>query len=126
MAIRASFPPNRRRSKAVPRRCLPNRAALYERFIYDKDGSFLTGSFADYAVPTAGMVPGLTVLHRETPSPQTPLGAKGVAEGNPMSTPVCIANAVADALGVADLESPLTAPRVLELLRVAGRRLVAG
>ena len=36
----------------------------------------------------------------ETPSPFTPLGAKGVGEGNCMSTPVCIANAVADALGV--------------------------
>ena len=98
-------------------------AALYERFIYDKGGIFLTGSFADYAVPTAGMVPELTILHRETASPVTPLGAKGVAEGNSMSTPVCIANAVADALGVADLELPLTPPRVLELLRAAGRRL---
>jgi 2-furoyl-CoA dehydrogenase large subunit len=92
-------------------------AALYERFIYDKSGSFLSGSFADYAVPTAGMVPDLVVLHRETPSPVTPLGAKGVAEGNSMSTPVCIANAVADALGVADVELPLTAPRVLRLLK---------
>jgi 2-furoyl-CoA dehydrogenase large subunit len=97
-------------------------AALYERFVYDKGGSFLTGSFADYAVPTAGMVPGLTILHRETASPVTPLGAKGVAEGNSMSTPVCIANAVADALGVADLELPLTAPRVLALVKAAGRR----
>jgi 2-furoyl-CoA dehydrogenase large subunit len=97
-------------------------AALYERFVYDKGGSFLTGSFADYAVPTAGMVPGLTILHRETASPVTPLGAKGVAEGNSMSTPVCIANAVADALGVADLELPLTPPRVLALVKAAGRR----
>ena len=94
-----------------------NYAALNERFVYDDDGSFLSGSFADYAVPTAGMVPDLAVLHRETPSPVTPLGAKGVAEGNSMSTPVCIANAVADALGVADLELPLTAPRILRLLK---------
>jgi 2-furoyl-CoA dehydrogenase large subunit len=98
-------------------------AALYERFIYDVGGSFLTGSFADYAVPTAGMVPELTILHRETPSPVTPLGAKGVAEGNSMSTPVCITNAVADALDVADLELPLTPPRVLQLLKAAGRRV---
>ena len=92
-------------------------AALYERFVYDDGGSFLSGSFADYAVPTAGMVPDLVVLHRETPSPVTPLGAKGVAEGNSMSTPVCIANAVADALGAADFELPLTAPRILQLLK---------
>ena len=92
-------------------------AALYERFVYDDEDNFLSGSFADYAVPTAGMMPDLVVLHRETPSPVTPLGAKGVAEGNSMSTPVCIANAVADALGVIDLELPLTAPRMLQLLK---------
>ena len=97
-------------------------AALYERFIYDESGSFLTGSFADYAVPTAGMVPDLLVLHRETLSPITPLGAKGVAEGNSMSTPVCIANAVADAVGVGDLELPLTAPRLLRLLAASKHR----
>jgi len=43
-------------------------------------------------------VPEPVILHHETPSPFTPLGAKGVGEGNCMSTPVCIANAVADAL----------------------------
>ena len=97
-------------------------AALYERFIYDESGSFLTGSFADYAVPTAGMVPDLVVLHRETLSPITPLGAKGVAEGNSMSTPVCIANAVADAVGVCEVELPLTAPRLLRLLAASEHR----
>jgi hypothetical protein len=39
----------------------------------------------------------------------TPLGAKGVAEGNAMSTPACIANAVADALGVPEISLPLNA-----------------
>ena len=65
------------------------------------DGAFLSGTFADYLVPTATEVPEPVILHVETPSPFTPLGAKGVGEGNCMSTPVCIANAVADALGVA-------------------------
>jgi 2-furoyl-CoA dehydrogenase large subunit len=53
-------------------------------------------------------VPELVILHRETPSPFTPLGAKGVGEGNCMSTPVCIANAIADALGLAELDLPAT------------------
>jgi 2-furoyl-CoA dehydrogenase large subunit len=91
-------------------------AALFERFVYDDDGDFLTGSLADYAVPTASDIPAPVILHRETLSPATPLGAKGVAEGNSMSTPVCIANAVADALGVADLTLPLTPARVAELI----------
>jgi 2-furoyl-CoA dehydrogenase large subunit len=96
-------------------------AALYERFVYAEDGSFLTGTFADYAVPTATMTPALEIMHCGSPSPVTPLGAKGVAEGNAMSTPVCLANAVADALGVAEVSLPLTSERMLELLRRSHR-----
>jgi 2-furoyl-CoA dehydrogenase large subunit len=86
--------------------------ALYEEFIYDDQGAFLTGTFADYLVPTATEVPEVEILHTETPSPFTPLGAKGLAEGNCMSTPVCIANAVADALGIVDVPLPITPDRV--------------
>jgi len=57
-------------------------AALYERLVYAGDGGFITGSLLDYALPTASMVPELEILHQETPSPVTPLGAKGVAEAN--------------------------------------------
>jgi 2-furoyl-CoA dehydrogenase large subunit len=53
----------------------------------------------------------------ESPTPVTPLGAKGVAEGNAMSTPACIANAVADALAVGEISLPLTPERMLGLLR---------
>ena len=92
-------------------------AALYEEYAYGSDGSFLTGTFADYLVPTAAEVPAPQIIHMETPSPFTPLGAKGVGEGNCMSTPVCIANAVADALGTADLTLPLVPAKLAELLR---------
>ncbi|MEM8686127.1 MAG: molybdopterin cofactor-binding domain-containing protein [Pseudomonadota bacterium] len=91
-------------------------AALYEHFTYGEDGSFQSGTFADYSVPTATEVPDIDIVHLETPSPITPLGAKGVGEGNCMSTPVCIANAVADALGTEDVELPLTPARVLALM----------
>jgi 2-furoyl-CoA dehydrogenase large subunit len=83
-------------------------AALYEEYAYAPDGSFLAGTFADYLLPTTMEVPVPVILHMETPSPFTPLGAKGVGEGNCMSTPVCIANAVADALQIAALDLPLT------------------
>ena len=96
-------------------------AALYERLLYAEDGSFLTGSLLDYALPTASMIPAPEILHQQTPSPVTPLGAKGVAEGNSMSTPACIANAVADALGVAEVNLPLTPERVLEMVRRRGQ-----
>ncbi|RZL41648.1 MAG: xanthine dehydrogenase family protein molybdopterin-binding subunit, partial [Variovorax sp.] len=91
-------------------------AALMEEFRYGADGSFQSGTFADYLVPTACEVPDPVILHLETPSPFTPLGAKGLGEGNNMSTPPCIANAVADALGRADIVLPLTPSRVMALI----------
>ena len=91
-------------------------AALSEHFVYGEDGSFLSGTFADYLVPTACEVPEPLILHLETLSPVTPLGAKGVGEGNCMSTPVCLANAVADALGVADIALPMTPARLAALI----------
>lgn len=91
-------------------------AALMEEFHYGADGSFQAGTFADYLVPTTCEVPDPQILHLETPSPFTPLGAKGLGEGNNMSTPVCVANAVADALGQADIRLPLTPARVMALL----------
>ena len=57
-------------------------AALYEEFAYSPDGAFLAGTFADYLLPTTTEVPAPTILHVQTPSPFTPLGAKGVGEGN--------------------------------------------
>jgi 2-furoyl-CoA dehydrogenase large subunit len=82
-------------------------AALYEEYAYAPDGSFLAGTFADYLLPTAMEIPQPVILHFESPSPFTPLGAKGVGEGNCMSTPVCLANAVADALDLAAIDLPL-------------------
>jgi 2-furoyl-CoA dehydrogenase large subunit len=91
-------------------------AALFEEFAYAPDGSFLSGTFADYLVPTATEIPEPVIIHMETPSPFTPLGAKGVGEGNCMSTPVCIANAVADALGEKNIVLPLLPARLAALI----------
>ena len=91
-------------------------AALFERVVYDEDGNLLTSTFMDYLCPTAPDLPPLKTGHRETPSPFTPLGAKGLGEGGTMSAPCAIANAVADALQVEDVEVPLTPGRVWELL----------
>jgi 2-furoyl-CoA dehydrogenase large subunit len=95
--------------------------ALLEELVYGPDGSFLSGTFADYLCPTACEVPRPVILHMESPSPLTPLGAKGIAEGNCMSTPVCIANAVADALGAKDVKLPLTPVRINALMGVTER-----
>ncbi len=94
-------------------------AALYEEYAYAEDGSFLTGTLADYLLPTTAEVPSPIILHMETPSPFTPLGSKGVGEGNCMSTPVCIANAVADAVGAKDIVLPLVPAKLAVIVRGA-------
>ena len=101
-------------------------AALLEEYAYGPDGSFLTGTFADYLVPTAMEVPEPVIVHTQTPSPFTPLGAKGVGEGNCMSTPACLANAVADALGVADVRLPLVPSAIAALIHGAEAPAPAG
>ncbi len=88
--------------------------ALYEEFAYAEDGSFRSGTFADYLVATAHEMPELVSLHPEkvSASPWTAFGAKGISEGNCTSTPVCVANAVADALGRSDVRLPVVPSRV--------------
>jgi 2-furoyl-CoA dehydrogenase large subunit len=91
-------------------------AALLERHEHDGDGNLLTASFVDYLCATAPELPEPRIAHRSTPSPFTPLGAKGLGEGNSMSAPAALANAVAHALGRDDVALPLTPARVWALL----------
>jgi 2-furoyl-CoA dehydrogenase large subunit len=92
---------------------------LYEEFLYNEDGQLVTGSFMDYLCPTATESPSLKIDHIETPSPFSLLGAKGVGEGNSMSAPAAIANAIADAMRPAGLhvtELPITPSRLFSTL----------
>ena len=94
--------------------------AFLEHFIYDQDGQLLTGSFADYLLPTASDFPAIrAVTLEERPSPTNPLGAKGAGEGGIIPVGGVIANAVAAALGsrgVQPRELPLSPPRVWQLI----------
>jgi carbon-monoxide dehydrogenase large subunit len=91
-----------------------------EHFIYDAEGQLLTGSFADYLLPSASDFPSIHVVAlEERPSPNNPLGAKGAGEGGIIPVAGVIANAVAAALsslGVQPRELPLSPPRVWELI----------
>ena len=104
-------------------------AALLERHVYDDDGNLLTATFVDYPTPTATELPRPITEMVGSPSPVTPLGAKGLGEGTTMTAPAAIANAVADALGLdgldadIDLELPLTPARVWALVQAAQDRL---
>lgn len=95
-------------------------AAMYEEFVYKDDGSFMSGTMADYLIPTAAeAVDPVLVDTVAIPSPFTRLGAKGIAEGNQYTTPVCLANAVSDALDYEDVTVPLTPSKVFEWINGA-------
>ena len=97
--------------------------ALFEEIVYDENGQNLSGTLADYLVPTAMESPKWETGHTITPSPHHPLGAKGVGESPTVGAPPAIANAVVDALwhlGVRHVDIPITPERVWKLLREAG------
>jgi carbon-monoxide dehydrogenase large subunit len=94
-----------------------------EHFLYDENGQLLTGTLADYLMPTATDFTNIrTVALELKPSPNNPLGAKGAGEGGIIPVGGVVANAVAAALaplGVEPRELPLSPPRVWELIRAA-------
>lgn len=94
--------------------------ALYEAIIYDRDGNILTGSLADYLVPTMSEIPDLEIHHLETVTDASITGVKGVGEGGAIGAPGAVLNAVTDALsplGIEIFEMPITPQRILQLLR---------
>ncbi|MBX9773397.1 MAG: xanthine dehydrogenase family protein molybdopterin-binding subunit [Xanthobacteraceae bacterium] len=97
--------------------------AFLEHLVYDEDGQLLTGSLADYLMPTASDFPSIrTVALESKPTPHNPLGAKGAGEGGIIPVGGVIANAVAAALsslGVEPRELPLSPSRLWQLIQVA-------
>jgi 2-furoyl-CoA dehydrogenase large subunit len=96
-------------------------ASLFEELVHDRDGHFVTGSFAEYLCPTATEMPRLDIGHVSTPTPVNLTGAKGMGDGSSMLAPAALANAAADALGRDDIELPLTLARVWALCNEARR-----
>ena len=94
---------------------------LLEHLVYSEDGQLLTGSLADYLMPSATEFPSIRVFALEDyPSPNNPLGAKGAGEGGIIPVGGVIANAVAAALrplGVEPRELPLSPPRIWQLIK---------
>ena len=90
---------------------------------YDpSDGQLLTGSFMDYCMPRADLLPAPTLISHAVPSPSNPLGAKGVGEaGTTGALPACL-NAVLNALrpiGVEHVDMPATPARIWSAIAAA-------
>jgi carbon-monoxide dehydrogenase large subunit len=96
--------------------------ALYEQIVYDEEGQLVTGTFVDYALPTAAELPSFETDRTETPSPVNELGVKGVGEAGTIAASPAIVNAVVDALrplGITYLNMPLTPMRVWQEIQAA-------
>lgn len=87
--------------------------ALYEGIVYDENGTVLTASFLDYAMPHMNAVPEIETIVLEVPAPEGPFGLKGVGEPPVVPGAGAIANAVADAVGVRLHTIPLTAEEIV-------------
>ena len=97
--------------------------AMLEHCIYDPaDAQLLTGSFMDYAMPRADLVPQPRFANHPVPCPGNPLGVKGAGEAGTTGALPAIANAMLDALrplGVRSLDFPFTPERVWQAIRQA-------
>jgi carbon-monoxide dehydrogenase large subunit len=96
--------------------------ALYERVHYDEQGQLVTGTFVDYALPTAAEMPSFETDRTVTPSPVNSMGVKGVGEAGTIAATPAVTNAVIDALrplGVTFINMPLTPMRVWEAIKQA-------
>jgi CO/xanthine dehydrogenase Mo-binding subunit len=101
-------------------------SALIEKFVF-KDGRLLNNSFVDYKIPTAKDVPlEMKQFLIETPHPQGPYGARGVAEHPMISVPGAVGNALANATGVDFFELPLDPESVYLGLKRASSAAVRG
>jgi CO/xanthine dehydrogenase Mo-binding subunit len=98
-------------------------AALLEEYVYDEQGQILTTTLMDYLLPTISEAPFPKTAALVTPSPFTPLGAKGCGEGAIHTTPAAVLCAINDALaplGVRVTEVPATPHRIWRLIHRSG------
>jgi len=89
--------------------------ALWELCAYDAQGQFLSGSFMDYAMPRADILPSFTTDISQVLTPTNRLGVRGAGEGGTTGALGAVVNAVVDALaefGVTHIEMPVTPERI--------------
>jgi aerobic carbon-monoxide dehydrogenase large subunit len=94
--------------------------AYYEQLVFDDEGQLLNASLAEYLLPTALEVPKMEIAHTVTTSPLNPLGIKGAGEAGAIPVGPLFAQAIEDALGLAEKkvelnEIPLSPNRLFEL-----------
>jgi carbon-monoxide dehydrogenase large subunit len=97
--------------------------ALFEEVAYDSEtGQLMTGSLADYLIPTANEIPTAVLDRTVTPSPSNELGVKGIGEAGTIASSGAVMNAIVDALkplGISHIDMPASPDRLWKLIRDA-------
>jgi len=97
--------------------------AMWERCYIEPDsGQPLIGSFMDYGMPRADVLPSFTTEIAEVLSPTNPLGIKAGGEGGTTAAPAVIVGAIVDALrdyGVRDVKMPATPYKIWKIIKDA-------
>jgi aerobic carbon-monoxide dehydrogenase large subunit len=97
--------------------------ALYEHAVYDRDtAQLVTGSFMDYVMPRADMLPHFEIALEEVPCKTNPIGVKGIGESGTIGAPPVVINAVIDALsplGIDRIDMPATPSKVWHAIQGA-------
>ena len=99
--------------------------AMFEWMGFDAAGQPLTTTFADYLLPTATEMPHFETLYKELPSPNNPLGVKGVGEVGVIPAAAAVISAVEDALSPFNVrisQMPVMPYELLNLISEGRRR----
>ncbi|MCY3849951.1 MAG: xanthine dehydrogenase family protein molybdopterin-binding subunit [Acidimicrobiaceae bacterium] len=97
--------------------------ALLEEIRFDEDGNPVTSNFADYSIISAAELPPFELVPMETPTPNNPLGAKGIGESGAIGSTPAVQSAVVDALshlGVRHIDIPLSPQKVWSAISGSG------
>lgn len=97
--------------------------ALIEEAAYDPEsGQLLTGSFMDYGMPRADLLPQIEFHLRNVPCTTNPLGIKGAGEAGAIGAPPAVINGLIDALrpyGITHIDMPATPHKIWRAIQAA-------
>ena len=88
---------------------------LLEEIRFDDRGNPVTSNFAYFSVISAAELPSFELTPMQTPTPNNPLGAKGISESGAIGSTPAVQSAVIDAqsyLGVRHIDIPLSPQKV--------------
>jgi aerobic carbon-monoxide dehydrogenase large subunit len=98
--------------------------AILEHAVYDRvSAQLLSGSFMDYGMPRADLIPPIHGELHAVPCRTNPLGVKGIGESGTTGSLAAVMNAIVDALPAgAALDMPATPEKIWRACREAARK----